>query len=203
MIPGRVPVSAPVFDRVSHKYYDDFGELPSVTKILSEGGILPDYSFADPFPAIRGTYVHALCAAFDKGEDPATVPEPPECPFAAAEPYLDGYREFVTKKGIKWDVIEEPFAHPVYRYAGIPDRAKRVDVVLDIKTGVRGSGEPLQLAGYWDLLIVNGITVRPRGVFLYLTAKGKAYPEDVENLNGLALIFQAVKTANDYRKKRR
>jgi hypothetical protein len=183
-----------VFDAKSHKYYDEQGELPSVTRILSAEGITPDFSGLDISYAERGTRVHKACEAIDCGRQ-----IPPCLPEEAG--YLEAYRKYLRDSGAVWSHVELVLAHPIYRYAGTLDRAYPL---LDIKTGAPGSGEPLQLAAYWDLLAANeGYSCKPEGKFLYLSNEGTYKLETVTGLNRLARIFQAVLTSYNYKLKRR
>lgn len=189
-----------IFDATAHKYYDEKGELPSVTKILQAEGITQSYAGLDPFPALRGTYIHSLCEAIDKDE-PLELVKPPEgCTLTPEDVggYLDGYRAYLRDSGVAWSHIEVMLGNPIYRFAGRIDRVP----LTDIKTGSPGSAEPLQLAAYWDLLVVNNIPTKPEGAFLYLNADGSYKREPVKDLSRLSRIFHAVKTTYDYKRRK-
>lgn len=189
-----------VFDPATHRYYDEQGELPSVTKILRAEGITPSYDGVDPFPALRGIYIHALCEAIDKDE-PLELIKPPEGTALTPEDvegYLDGYRAYMAESGAVWSHSELALSDPVYRYAGRIDRLP----LLDIKTGAVGSGEPLQLAAYWGLAKMNNIASGNDGRFLYLMENGKYRLDTVKDVPRLHRIFLAVKTTYDYKRRK-
>jgi len=39
----------------------------------------------------------------------------------ALQPWIEGYFKFKNSHNIKYQLIEEPFYHPIYKYAGTPD----------------------------------------------------------------------------------
>ena len=180
-----------IFDDESHSYYCETGKLPSVTSVLVAEGVV-SFPFC-PGAMERGTLVHSLCALLDGGEakpdlDPST------------SGYLASYARFCAEYKPSWSLIEKALGHPVYNYAGTLDRFAPL---LDIKTGAPGSGEPLQLGAYWELLKVNGYKPKPEGMFLYLGEDGTYRIETVKDLPRLAKIFLSVLATHNYKKERK
>ena len=109
--------------------------LPSVTHILKEVGLGPEFDFVDPVTleaaCLRGTAVHEAIEAHAYGYlDEATL-----SPIAA--PYLDGYKKFLSESGHEPIATEIEVIHPSWGYIGHLDRVgwligKRA--ILDFKT---------------------------------------------------------------------
>jgi hypothetical protein len=119
------------FVAADHRYYVEGTELPSVTAILKNAGLVDDAWF-EPVHRERGSYVHLGCRLIDDDElDEASI-DP------AILPYLDAYRSFLAVTQPAWTYLEHRVWDPVMRYAGTLDRAGLVQgekVVLDIKSG--------------------------------------------------------------------
>ena len=69
--------------------------------------------------------------------------------------YLEAWKQFVRDTGFTAALIERPVQHPVFKYAGTPDRHGEVRLgrhlgwwVLDIKATRPSPIHGLQLAGY-------------------------------------------------------
>jgi len=105
------------FEATNHVFTHRNGErLPSVTQVLSRMGLTPDYSFIDPWYALRGSHVHRATELADAGNlDKSTVDE-------EIAPYLAGYQKF--RQEWAGEIIEAEYClwHPTYRYVGIVDR---------------------------------------------------------------------------------
>lgn len=124
------------FDRGAHVYtaLDTGEELPHITGMLERTGWIDDLWFTEE-SSDRGTAVHELTADYDLG-----ALDPAQC-VSKFRGYLLAYVEARRRlPGLEILAVEEPIAHPYYRFGGRPDR----DVVLD---GLRAtleikSGEP-------------------------------------------------------------
>lgn len=160
-----------VFEPIGHTYMlqPEGSELPSVTTVLRESGIL-DFSMIPQDvlqnAARRGTAVHeALALLDDEALDEETVGE-------EIHGYLMAYLRFKRESGFQPALIEHRSWHPVHRYAGTLDRTGTIgndNIVLDFKTGVMLPGYRLQLAAYQAFLPEP---LRFRRVALQLRADG-------------------------------
>ena len=135
------------FDPDTHIYMRSGCVLPSVTQILSEGGII-DTSWFTEAAAWRSSVVHKCCQLDDEDDlDEASVPE-------EAKGYLDSWRLFKSQVPVHFVSIEQPMASELY--AGTLDRDAEW-AVLDLKTGAIQSWVALQLAAYTELIDPSGI----------------------------------------------
>lgn len=144
------------FDASTHEYRWDGIVVPSVTQILEGAGLKPPYA-GDGSAAKRGTRVHELLEAYDKGTlDYAAWQQyeamlPPERRLQA---YLGAYLQFCRDAKVEWTYIEHQMYSQKYSVAGTMDRLGLVNgypAVVDYKTT---SGVPptkataAQIAGY-------------------------------------------------------
>jgi len=147
------------FDEATHTYTESGQVIPSVTQILSTEGLV-SYFNTDPWYMERGTAIHKACEYFDKGTldwdslDPAILG------------FVKAYVLFMVSSGLLFSHIEEPLYHPIYHYAGTPDRFLPL---LDIK-GVQGC--ELQLEAYGELLRANKIHPGREAYTLHLKEDG-------------------------------
>jgi len=121
----------------------EWRRLPSVTEILQVVGLI-DFGAINLDVLERaakfGTAVHQACALDDLGDLDEQSLDP------NLKPYLDAWRSF--RGDMKFDAIEQPLWHPVYGFAGTPDRIKE-NTIWDIKTGTTVyPSSAIQLAGY-------------------------------------------------------
>lgn len=132
------------FDPVTHTYWLENGkELPSVTRIIREAGLmdrLPD----DAGEAMRrGSMIHAYAEAIDNGQ----ALEDAESEY---EPYLAAWQSFKELSKVKFIDIER-VVWSSRGYAGMLDRRAKLNgdkYLLDIKTGNVPSWSVAQLAAY-------------------------------------------------------
>jgi hypothetical protein len=121
-----------LFRERDHTYWREDRRIPGVSDILAFSGDSPDeivYA-SDPEAARRGTLVHRMTEAIDRGE--SVVAED------WLEGYVDAYRRFLMEIRPVWHGAEVRRWHPVYRFAGTLDRVGLIGarpVILDIKTG--------------------------------------------------------------------
>lgn len=139
--------TALTFDPATHVYRLGDRELPSVTTVLKEAGLIDD-SFYTPEAALRGTVVHECCAIINMGLeiDEDTIDD-------AARPYVDAYRRFLESVGERFQVdkVEHRVHSAAFGYAGTTDILGKFDrrpMVCDIKTGDPAPWHAVQLAGY-------------------------------------------------------
>lgn len=130
MISGRV-VADFRFDAEGHEYIDNStGEvLPHITGMLARTGWVDDLWYTEE-SSERGAIVHRLTADYDLG-----ALDVHECDSGTYRPYLLAHVDAVKALRPTWLAIEQPLAHPRYRFGGRPDRNARI-------FGLRG---PLEL----------------------------------------------------------
>jgi hypothetical protein len=133
------------FDPATHTYE---GNLPSVTQILAEAGLMrTDYCSQEDLD--RGKAVHLACQYYDEADLDIDSVDP------AIKGYLDAYVKWHRECGLKPDWIETPIrAVRGQVYAGTPDRIMvvRPRSLLDIKTGQFQPWHPIQCAAYVNML---------------------------------------------------
>ncbi|MDR1952396.1 MAG: PD-(D/E)XK nuclease family protein [Elusimicrobiota bacterium] len=145
-------MSALTFYEVAHRYELDGRELPSVTQVLSDMGLTPDFSRVDPDLLKRaqkfGTAVHKATELFDQNNLDFQNLSP------EIVPYIEAWESFRRDYGVKIKEIEWRGADGVYKFAGTIDRVaetnnKKALTIIDIKTTTTVSpATALQTAGY-------------------------------------------------------
>jgi len=131
------------FSEKDHVYLLDGKVIPSCTQILQGVGLI-QFNGVSPDVLERaaafGTAAHRACALDDLGDLDEQSLDP------NLKPYLDAWRTF--RGDMKFDAIEQPLWHPVYGFAGCPDRVAG-NSIIEIKTSaVVPAWAQLQTAGY-------------------------------------------------------
>lgn len=131
------------FDPDGHIYTDEIGEMPHITGMLAEAGLVDDTWFTEE-ASERGTAVHRLTANYDMGVlDPETVVSKYRGWLLSHEKAMEAIRP-------TWSDIEVPFMHTQLRFGGRPDRVGevfRLHTVADGKSGAENKkADPIQLA---------------------------------------------------------
>lgn len=120
------------FIAAEHRYLlNGERELPSVTKILKDQGLIDDQWFTEQ-ARLRGDYVHLACRMLDDEELAIDSLDPGIAGYVAA------YQKFLTLTTPDWIYVEHRVFDPVLGYAGTLDRAGLLQgekVLLDIKSG--------------------------------------------------------------------
>lgn len=136
------------FDERTHTYYTDDGlEIPSVTQILKEIGVI-DTTYYTEAGAAKGKNFHKCLELLDTDYlDWSTVPEQ----------WLNSVRAWSEWIGeCKIEHCEEPMYDPELFYAGTPDRVIDVPgvgrMVVDIKSGAKAPWHLLQCAMYANMV---------------------------------------------------
>ena len=134
-----------------HKYRVDGRVVRSVTQIIGDAGLDPNKNFYNDTACERGSNIHTITEDLDRGQ-PASIPILDEY-----RGYLKAYEMFNKFNRPVWNIdgIEQAFYNDELDYCGCLDRAgtmlwgrKRVNVCLDIKTGIKCGWHGVQLAGY-------------------------------------------------------
>ena len=169
------------FDARLHQYIDiRTGEvLPSITQLLERAGEVNGDFFSEE-SAERGTQVHRLTLDYDLGALDVS-----DC-VSKYRGWLLAWEELTTVlQRPDWLHLEEPFVHPVLRFAGTPDRVgyiyKRLSVA-EIKSGPyayakrRGQPGPHELqTALQAILVAKRLHINPEMIArwgLYIDEKG-------------------------------
>jgi hypothetical protein len=138
------------FSPESHTYRIDGNVVPSVTELLAEAGLTPDYSVVAPavlaHARARGRHVDACADLLDEDAlDWRSVhPE--------AVPYLEAWMQFRDDYGYEPVASQIPLYHPEFHYCGTPDSVGKLNgrwVIVERKTTSKMSPlYALQSAGY-------------------------------------------------------
>lgn len=149
------------FEPQSHTYRVDGVVVPSVTQLLDDAGLTPDYKFIArdvlAHARARGIHVDACCDLLDEGAlDWSSVhPE--------AVPYVEAWACFCADYGYEPTAGQVPLYHPAYGYAGTADSIGTLDgswVVVERKATTKMAATyGLQTAGYAQ----PGLWVAPPG----------------------------------------
>jgi hypothetical protein len=149
------------FEPQTHTYRVDGHIVPSVTQLLDDAGLTPDYSVVPPrvreHARARGIHVDACCDLLDQDDlDWASVhPE--------AVPYVESWARFCAAEGYAPVCGQVPLYHPRYGYAGTADSIGTLNgswVVVERKATTKMAATyGLQTAGYAQ----PGLWVAPPG----------------------------------------
>ena len=132
------------FDPETHVYKLGGVRIPSVTQILKDLCLVPDFP-AGPY-RMRGRAVHTICELWDRG----VALDESQCGETTLG-FLSAWKSVSREYGWTWDAIEERLFDPLLLVAGTLDRrghwnGKRL--ILDIKSGGGGREVELQTAAY-------------------------------------------------------
>lgn len=166
-----------IFNAEKHEYLEEGIRLPSVTEILQEGGFIDLSNVrADVLEAARnfGNAVHKMAELWDKGTLEMLTLDP------QLLPYLEGYKKFLKDYDLSFepDEIEQHLASRVWRYAGTPDRFRKIrKLLIDLKSGTMQPATELQTAAYQILIEENfGIKIKERWGVQLLPGGYKIHP---------------------------
>ena len=184
------------FKEEDHTYFLDGKPIPSVTKILGDVGLYPDFRLVDPWYAERGSMVHLACHYLDQG----TLDR--ESLDAEILPYIESYEKF--KEVFKVEVLESEIQlfDETYWYAGTADKLVNInwnmqirEAMADLKCGGPEFGYQHQIAGY-SLARGNHYSRLRLGVYLQkdgTCAKVLEYPHpsDFEEFKAACVVYHA------------
>lgn len=167
------------FSPLEHKYHLGQMELVSVTRYLKAAGYTHGFN-GDNSRAEFGRYVHEATALLDM--DDLEI----ERLDMRLIPYVRAWERFKAEQGFVPDmtVSERPIFHPVYLYAGMPDRAgtlKGKPCVVEIKSGVPERWHHVQCGGaYTPMLAAHYPQYKGAdSLIVYLKDDGSYKPEPV------------------------
>lgn len=134
------------FDPDLHRYSVNGADVPSVTTILKDAGMV-DYSFCTEFARERGSKAHkAIHFAMENDLDETTV-------HPSLIPYVDAARAVVRDLGLSIVAVEKRIYSNAFGYAGTLDFLGGIKGklwLIDWKTGDPPPATALQLAAYAD-----------------------------------------------------
>jgi len=150
------------FSAANHEYRIDGALVPSVTQLLDDAGLTPDYSVVSPavleHARSRGIHIDACCDLLD-ADDLDWRSVHPE-----AVPYLEAWIAFREYEGFTPVAAQVPLYHPRYGYAGTVDAVGLLPgnrpVIVERKSTARMAATyALQTAGY----ALDGMYYAPPG----------------------------------------
>lgn len=151
------PKSELSFKDAAHTYWDGEQRCISVTDLLELNGLAKDLSFLklDPLYRYKGTAVHAIFGAIDRGESwRETWGHEDLIPYAAQ------VEAFKRDTGFQGHIWELPMISRKHRIGGTLDGLGEYGSeiwLVDVKTGViQECSVACQLNGYKDLLLNGG-----------------------------------------------
>lgn len=148
----------------NHRYTIDGVCVPSVTQVIKAAGYMGNTAHYTDESRDRGTYVHAVTAAWDTGN--LVMEQVYALGLEYTLPYLEAWKKFRAETGFEPTEIELIVGHPTLMYAGTLDRSHRgclTKTICDIKTGSPAPWHAIQTAAYAGCL--SGIWQRC-GVYL-------------------------------------
>jgi hypothetical protein len=164
-LPTETAAAAPrvlSFDPTAHAYRVDGAPVPSVTQLLEDAGLTPDYAAVPPtvlqHARARGLHVDKCCDLLD-ADDLDWRSVHPE-----ALPYIEAWLAFRESEGFTPIASQVPLYHPTYGYAGTTDvvgvlPGSRPAIVERKATAKMAATYALQTAGYG----LDGLWYAPPG----------------------------------------
>lgn len=177
----------------SHRYFVDAVEVPSVTGVIDEMGLIPPYPDKEIYKR-RGTAVHKACALFSANRLDMDKTD------SRLIGYVISFRHFLKASGFQPLLVEHPVFSRNWKIAGTLDyygTIKGKNVILDLKSGEPADASCVQTAGYAMLLQESdGLEVEERYV-LRLDPDGKPasvrphenHPEDTSLFQAAVLLW--------------
>ena len=150
------------FSPASHEYRVDGALVPSVTQLLEDAGLTPDYSIVPPHvlqhARQRGIHVDQCVELLDADDLDFSSVHP------EAMPFLEGWMRFKEYEGFTPVASQVPLFHPQHGFAGTLDSVGVLPgghpVIIERKTTAKMSSTvSLQIAGY----AIDGMWFAPPG----------------------------------------
>lgn len=140
------------FRAEDHTYWLDGVEIPSVTTILKDVGIV-NYSAmpnaTSEMALHRGSMVHLACQLYDEHDIDESTLDP------ILKPYLAAWKRFISESGFVIEEIEQRGYNPKWGYVGCLDRKGKLNgmpMVIDLKTSISPKWVRMQLAAYVEFV---------------------------------------------------
>jgi hypothetical protein len=153
------------FVEEGHKYLFNGNEVPSVTQVMSDTGLVNFSGVSESLLNNRaefGKMAHLYTAYRDLGIlDEMSVPAP-------MIPVLDAWEKFKKDHGVIVKMVEQPIASRIWQFACTPDRVAEVDGKLSLiefkTTSTIAKSVKWQLAGQQVCCEEHGIAIEDRWV---------------------------------------
>jgi hypothetical protein len=176
------------FDPATHIYKLDGVVIPSVTQVLADVGLSPDYPAEQrQFYLNRGTAVHRACELLVAGKLDKNNTDP------RLHGYVDSFDRFLQRTGFKPDLVEHRVWSEAYLVGGSLDYCgplNGVQTILDVKSGEPAAAAALQTAAYAYLLKESHGLVASRRLTLRLDPDGgEPKPEEYMDFNNDLRVF--------------
>src|SRR3990167_1446721 len=175
------------FDPIEHRYFIGNLELPSITSLFKEFGLIEEARFYTDYSRDKGHAAHACCHYFDEDDlDESTVDE-------TIKPYLEAWKLFRKETGFVPSVIEKPM-HVQSLFAGTPDRFGTFPngdmTIVEIKSGQVHWTARLQTVaqgrlfgpGPYERIVVQ---LKPNGAYKQTIYPLASYLKDLEDFEAL------------------
>lgn len=168
------------FDAETHTYKIKGRQVPSVTQILGDMGLV-DTNWLAESGRKRGTMVAAATQLFDQGKTIVYGRFPDIVSENDLRGYVHAWDTFKAIASFLVTGIELAVCNETHGYAGTLDRlgvcAGKYRAIVDIKTGGAMPSYPLQTAGYANCLEGYhrryGVTLRKDGTYRVKEHKGR------------------------------
>jgi len=186
------------FQKEGHIYRVNGKEVPSVTQILNEVGLMDTRWYNRPDYRIKGQIVHELTAMLDKGylahEDLA------DTAYEAYRGYIEAWEQYKADFVQKIFEIEKRVCNIHHGYAGTLDREcsedkaiNAIHSIIDIKTGQPDKWHGAQLVGYRncideDSMLLKAVYLQDNGRYKVKTYGGA---KDHNLWNAALIIYRA------------
>lgn len=158
------------FDAEGHRYFLDNEEIPSLSSLLKQDGLV-DTTYMTDEGRDRGTAVHSLCTTLDLGSDLTPLVE-------QYRGYVAAYEAAVETLRPEWECIEEAEVSRRWRFGCRPDRVGTVygiPTIAELKTGGKAPWHATQLA--LQAIAVSERTLLPpdryQRIVIYLKDNGR------------------------------
>ena len=159
-----------VFDELTHKYFVNGCEYPSVTTVLIAEGFINAEWFTE-WSRERGKFAHLCAHLDDTGELDEDTVDP------ALTPYLEAYRRFKRESGFIVSGSEVQMVNTGYRFAGTLDKIGTFKdatcAIIDLETGGHQPSKAIQTAAYE---ILKGSPYKRFGLQLKNDGRYKLHP---------------------------
>ena len=178
-----------VFNAKDHTYVMDGVNLPSVTTVLSNSGIIDSRWFTKS-ATDRGSKGHQATEFYDEGSlNEGELDE-------QLKPYLAAWKRFLVDTGTKIIDIEKVVYHPKYLYAGTVDRVALMDgepCILEIKAGKPTKWHPLQTSAYQQCMKEKTNGAHLRRIIVYLSPDNYKLKEHTNDVEDFAVFSSALR----------
>lgn len=165
------------FDAAGHTYRLHGAVVPSVTQILDDLGLSPEYPDR-PIYRARGTAVHGACALLVKARSMGRTLTGMDLRIRG---YISSFGDWLDRSQFAPELIERAVWSDKWRVAGTLDYfglLQGAATIVDLKSGEPADAACLQTAAYAELLKESHGLTAARRMTLRLHADGSRAVED-------------------------